>query len=135
MRWRPGATVSSAEQYFFNFGLGDLKGYDAIFAPQPTVASTDINPTIGNEIVQMNQIFELDGRLAGADVYGDIAPHGSNAFGVGFDTIAPTDANATTTFDSLVDGAAYPTADPVPMTISTVRWLSSSTPSMSGTTR
>jgi hypothetical protein len=106
----PGATVSSAEQYFYNFGVGDLKGYDAIFAPaQTAVAPTDINPTIGNEIVQLNQLYELDGRLAGADVYGDIAPHGSTLYGVGFDTIAPGDA--TPTFGSLVDGAAFPTGD------------------------
>jgi hypothetical protein len=105
-----GATVSSAEQAFFNLGLGDLKGYDAIFAPaQTAVAPTDINPTIGNEIVQLNQLYELDGRLAGADVYGDIAPHGSTLYGVGFDTIAPGDA--TPTFGSLVDGAAFPTGD------------------------
>jgi hypothetical protein len=104
----PTATVSSAEQYFYNFGLGDLKGYDAIFAPNATSLG-DINPTIGNEIVQLNQIFELDGRLAGADVYGDIAPEGSKAFGVGFDTIAPGDT--TPAFGSLVDGAAFPTGD------------------------
>ncbi len=107
----PNATVSSAEQAFFNLGLGDLKGYDAIFAPaQTAVAPTDINPTIGNEIVQLNQLFELDGRLAGADVYGDIAPHGSTLYGVGFDTIAPADT--TTAFDSLVFGAAGPSPDP-----------------------
>ncbi len=106
----PTATVSSAEQYFYNFGVGDLKGYDAIFAPaQTAVAPTDINPTIGNEIVQLNQLYELDGRLAGADVYGDIAPHGSTLYGVGFDTIAPGDA--TNAFGSLVDGAAFPTGD------------------------
>jgi hypothetical protein len=100
-------TVAGAAQYFFNFGLGDLKGFDAIFAPNPT-SFGDINPTIGNEIVQLNQLFESDGRVAG--VFGDIAPHGSNLFGVGFDTIDPADTNAT--FDQLVFGAAGPSMDP-----------------------
>ena len=70
---------TAAEQYLYNFGLGDLKGYDAIFAPTAT------GP-------------------------GDIAPEGSKAFAVGFDTISPTDLNST--FDSLVFGAAGPSVDP-----------------------
>jgi hypothetical protein len=98
---------TAAEQYLYNFGLGDLKGYDAIFAPTAS-GPGDIDPTIGNEIVQLNQLFELDGRLA--NVFGDIAPEGSKAFGVGFDTIAPADLNST--FDSLVFGAAGPSGDP-----------------------
>jgi hypothetical protein len=103
----PNATVTSAEQAFFNLGLGDLKGFDAIFAPTAS-GPGDLDPTIGNEIVQLNQLFELDGRLA--NVFGDIAPHGSNVFGVGFDTINPLDTN--TAFDSLVFGAAGPSLDP-----------------------
>jgi hypothetical protein len=103
-------TPQAAENYLINFGLGDLKGYDAIFAPNATSLG-DINPTIGNEIVQLNQLFELDARLTGdPDVFGDIAPHGSNVFGVGFDTIAPSDT--TTAFDALVFGAAGPSLDP-----------------------
>ena len=98
---------TAAEQYLYNFGLGDLKGYDAIFAPTAS-GPGDIDPTIGNEIVQLNQLFELDGRLA--NVFGDIAPEGSKAFGVGFDTIAPADLN--TTFNDLVFGAAGPSVDP-----------------------
>jgi hypothetical protein len=100
-------TPQAAEQYLINFALGDLKGYDAIFAPTAT-GPGDIDPTIGNEIVQLNQIFELDGRLAG--VFGDIAPHGSNVFGVGFDTISPTDTNPF--FNELVFGAAGASGDP-----------------------
>jgi hypothetical protein len=101
--------VTAAEQYLYNFGLGDLKGYDAIFAPAATTTPpTDIDPTIGNEIVQLNQLFELDGRLA--NVFGDIAPEASKTFGVGFDTINPTDLN--TAFDSLVFGAAGASGDP-----------------------
>jgi hypothetical protein len=100
-------SVAGAAQYFLNFGLGDLRGYDAIFAPAAS-GPGDIDPTIGNEIVQLNQIFELDGRIAG--VFGDIAPHGSNLFGVGFDTIDPADSNGL--FDSLVFGAAGPSTDP-----------------------
>jgi hypothetical protein len=100
---------TAAEQYLYNFGLGDLKGYDAIFAPAATTTPpTDIDPTIGNEIVQLNQLFELDGRLA--NVFGDIAPEASKTFGVGFDTINPTDLN--TAFDSLVFGAAGASGDP-----------------------
>jgi hypothetical protein len=95
----PDATVASAAEYFYNFGVGDLKGYDAILAPSATSIG-DINPTIGNEIVQLNNIFELDGKLAG--VYGDIAPHGSTAFGASFDTIPATDLN--TSFNDLVTG-------------------------------
>jgi hypothetical protein len=92
-------SVSGAEQYFYNFGLGDLKGYDAIFAPSATSVG-DINPTIGNEIVQLNNLFELDGKLT--DVYGDIMPHASTAYGVGFDTIPTSDLN--TSFNDLVTG-------------------------------
>jgi hypothetical protein len=99
--------ATAAEQYLYNFGLGDLKGYDGIFAPTAS-GPGDIDPTIGNEIGQLNQLFELDGRLA--NVFGDIAPEGSKAFGVGFDTIAPADTNSF--FDSLVFGAAGPSGDP-----------------------
>jgi hypothetical protein len=98
---------TAAEQYLFNFGLGDLKGYDAIFAPTAT-GPGDIDPTIGNEIVQLNQLFELDGRLA--NVFGDIAPEASKTFGVGFDTIDPSKLNDT--FTSLVFGAAGASGDP-----------------------
>jgi hypothetical protein len=105
----PDATVSSAEQYFFNFGLGDLKGFDAIFAPdQTTTAPSDIFPTEANEIVQLNNLFELDGKLA--NVFGDIVPHTAAGTNIGFDTIPTADLN--TTFDSLVFGAAGPSSDP-----------------------
>jgi hypothetical protein len=103
-------TVASAEEYFFNYGLGDLKGYDAIFAPNAADAG-DIHPTLANEIVQLNNLFELDGKLAG--VFNDIAPHAATPLegtGVTFDTIDPSNLNAT--FDSLVFGAAGPTDDP-----------------------
>lgn len=103
----PDATVSSAAQYFFDYGLGDLKGYDAIFAPSAT-SSGDIDPTLSNEIVQLNNLFELDGKLA--DVYGDIVPHTAVGTNVGFDTIPTGDLN--TTFNDLVFGAAGPSADP-----------------------
>lgn len=98
---------TAAENYLINFGEGDLKGFDAIFAPTAS-GPGDIDPTIGNEIVQLNQLFELDGRLA--NVFGDIAPEGSKAFGVGFDTINPADTNAT--FNDLVFGAAGSSPDP-----------------------
>lgn len=100
-------TVSGAYQYFLNFGLGDLKGYDAIFAPNATGAG-DILPTEANEIVQLNNLFELDGKLA--DVYGDIAPQTASGTNVGFDTIATGDLN--NTFNDLVFGAAGPSTDP-----------------------
>ncbi len=90
---------TAAENYLINFGLGDLKGYDAIFSPNAT-GPGDILPTEANEIVQLNNIFELDGKLAG--VYGDIVPHTAAGTNVGFDTIPTTDLNAT--FNDLVTG-------------------------------
>jgi hypothetical protein len=94
-------TVSGAEQYFFNFGLGDLKGYDAIFAPdQTTTAPSDIYQAEANEIVQLNNIFELDGKLA--NVFNDIVPNTSPTTNIGFDTIPVNDLNAT--FKDLVFG-------------------------------
>lgn len=103
----PDATVSSAYQYFLNFGLGDLKGYDAIFAPN-AAGPGDILPTQANEIVQLNNLFELDGKLA--NVFDDIIPNAAPGTNVGFDTIDPSNLNAT--FDQLVFGAASPSTDP-----------------------
>jgi hypothetical protein len=100
-------TPTAAENYLINFGLGDLKGYDAIFAPNATGAG-DILPTESNEIVQLNNIFELYGKLAGD--FGDIAPHTAVGTNVGFDTIAPADLNSS--LESLVFGAAGSSADP-----------------------
>jgi hypothetical protein len=100
-------TPQAAEQYLYNFGLGDLKGYDGDFTPTAS-GPGDIDPTISGEISSLNSLFELDGHLAG--VYGDIVPEGSKAFGVGFDTIPTGDLNAT--FNDLVTGAAGPSGDP-----------------------
>jgi hypothetical protein len=103
-------TPQAAEQYLYNFAFGDFKGYEAYFAPAfTTTAPTDIDPTLSAEIVQLNSLFELDGKLAG--VYADIAPIGDvPGTNVGFDTIAVGDLNAT--FNDLVFGAAGPTGDP-----------------------
>jgi hypothetical protein len=102
-------TPQLAEQYLYNFGLGDLNGYNADFTPAATTTPpTDIDPTISGEISSLNSLFELDGHLAG--VYGDIVPEGSKAFGVGFDTIPTADLSAT--FNDLVTGAAGPSGDP-----------------------
>lgn len=95
----PDATVASAAEYFYNFGLGDLKGYGAIFTPSATSVG-DINPTIGNEIASMNQLFELDGKLT--NVFADIMPNASSTYGVGFDTIPANDL--TPSFNDLVTG-------------------------------
>ena len=92
-------TVSGAATYFYNFALGDLKGDDAIFSPNAT-GPGDILPTEANEIVQLNNLFELDGKLAG--VYGDIVPHAAVGTNVGFDTIPVADLN--TSFNDLVTG-------------------------------
>jgi hypothetical protein len=102
-------SVSGAAQYFLNQGFGDLKGFDAIFAPNATGVG-DITPTLSNEIVQLNNLFELDGKLAG--VFGDIAPNTFSIPGVyvGFDTIDPDATNAT--FNDLVFGAAGSSPDP-----------------------
>jgi hypothetical protein len=56
----------------------------------------------------LQNTYNRHSRLA--NDFGDIAPEGSKAFGVGFDTISPTDLNST--FDSLVFGAAGPSVDP-----------------------
>lgn len=102
-------TPTAAEQYLLNFGQGDLQGYDAIFAPaQTATAPSDIYPTEANEIVQLNNLFELDGKLA--NVFGDIVPHTAANTNIGFDTIPVGDLNST--FDSLVFGAAGASPDP-----------------------
>jgi hypothetical protein len=103
-------TPTAAENYLLGFGQGDLNGYDAIFAPSATSAG-DIHPELANEIVQLNNLFELDGKLAG--VFGDIAPHAATVAegtNVTFDTIPVGDLNAT--FNDLVTGAAGPSGDP-----------------------
>ena len=100
-------TPQAAENYLFNFGVGDLKGFDAIFAPNAT-GPGDILPTEANEIVQLNNLFELDGKLT--NVFGDIVPHTMAGTNVGFDTIPVLDL--TKAFDSLVFGAAAPSTDP-----------------------
>jgi hypothetical protein len=101
------ATVASAESYFFNYALGDLNGYIANFTPAAQ-DSGDISPFLSTEIANLNQMFEFDGQLTGA--FGDIAPHASNVFGVGFDTIDPSKVNDA--FESLVFGAAGASGDP-----------------------
>ena len=100
-------SIQGAAQYFLNFAEGDLKGFDAIFAPNAT-GTGDILPTQANEIVQLNNLFELDGKLA--SVYGDIVPHTAVGTNLGFDTIPVEDLN--TTFNTLVTGAADPSTDP-----------------------
>jgi hypothetical protein len=93
--------ATAAEQYLINFGNGDLQGYYAEFAPaQTTTAPSDILQLESNEIVQLNNLFELDGKLA--NVYGDIVPHTAVGTNVGFDTIPTTDLN--TSFNDLVTG-------------------------------
>lgn len=92
-------TPQAAEQYLLNFGQGDLQGYDAVFSPNAT-GPGDILPTEANEIVQLNNLFEIDGKLAG--VYADIVPHTAVGTNVGFDTIPTGDLN--TTFNDLVTG-------------------------------
>jgi hypothetical protein len=102
-----GATVTSAAEYFYNFGLGDLKGFEGNFAPTAS-GPGDILPTEYSEITQLNSLFELDGKLA--NVFGDIAPNAAPGTNVGFDTIDPT--KLTSAFDSLVFGASAPSTDP-----------------------
>jgi hypothetical protein len=100
-------SIQNAALYFLDRAEGDLKGFDAIFAPNATGAG-DILPTQANEIVQLNNLFELDGKLAGA--YGDIVPTTAAGTNVGFDTIPTADLNST--FTSLVFGAAGASGDP-----------------------
>ena len=91
-------TPEKAAEYLYNFGLGDLKGYDAIFSPNAT-GPGDILPTEANEIVQLNNIFELEGKLTGA--FDDIAPHTAVGTNVGFDTY---EGSTNTSFNDLVFG-------------------------------
>ncbi|WIM89430.1 hypothetical protein PT015_08325 [Candidatus Mycobacterium wuenschmannii] len=102
-------SIAGAAQYFYNFGLGDLNGFDANFAPSAT-ADGGILPTISGEITSLNSMFEFDGRLA--DVYNDIVPNINSVPGIytGFDTIDPT--KVTDSFESLVFGAAGASGDP-----------------------
>jgi hypothetical protein len=102
--------ATAAEQYLINFGNGDLQGYYADFAPaQTATAPSDIYQLEANEIVQLNNLFELDGKLTG--VYGDIIPNvAPGTTNVGFDTIPTGDLN--TSFNDLVTGAAGPSGDP-----------------------
>ena len=68
-------TVTQAEQYFFNFGLGDLEGYYGIFAPATTAAAdaaaapaalVDLPAgTLTSEIAGENSLFQLEAALAG----------------------------------------------------------------------
>ena len=94
-------SATAAEQYLINFGNGDLQGYYAEFAPaQTATAPSDIYQLESNEIVQLNNLFELDGKLAG--VYADIVPNTAANTNVGFDTIPTADLN--TSFNDLVTG-------------------------------
>ncbi len=99
-----GATLSSAAQYFFNFGVGDLKGYLGDFgttansAASAMPAATDIGSTLTSEINGLNGLFGLDATLAGipsTDIIRGTGP-------LPFDTIDPSHTNSL--FDTLVFG-------------------------------
>jgi hypothetical protein len=103
--------VTGAEQYFLNFGLGDLEGYFGIF-PSSAASTAAAEPalvdplagTVASEIASMNALFESELALAGVPA-SDIAPHLPGTF----DTILPADVAAvqgtgTTPFDFLLYG-------------------------------
>jgi hypothetical protein len=107
--------VTGAEQYFFNFGVGDLEGYYGIFSAPAASAGAEpalvdpLAPTVASEIASMNALFESQLALAGVPA-SDIAPHLPGTF----DTILPADVAAvqgtgTTPFDFLLYGV-NPTA-------------------------
>jgi hypothetical protein len=96
-------TVTGAEQYFLNFGLGDLEGYYGIFPAPVAVAAAeavpaaaapivDITSTVNGEIASMNALFVSEVVLAG-DPATDVITHGANTF----DTISLIDAPHTGT--------------------------------------
>jgi hypothetical protein len=64
-------SATAAEQYFLNFGIGDLEGYYGIF-PAPVAAAADPAAvvdlpagTVASEISSENSLFQLEASLAG----------------------------------------------------------------------
>ena len=66
--------VTGAEQYFLNFGLGDLKGYFGIFpaadsadsaAAAPAAGGFDFNSLLTGEVHGLNSLFGMRRYLAG----------------------------------------------------------------------
>jgi hypothetical protein len=87
-------TVSGAEQYFLNFGSGDLAGYFGIFPPATeavagastaAVDPTFVTSTLDSEIASENSLFEFEALLAGDSA--DVTKGGAGVF----DTIDPSD--------------------------------------------
>ncbi len=103
------ATATAAEQYFLNFGTGDLEGYFGIFPASAASAAADpaavtpITSTVASEVAAANSQFQLDALLAGV-------PSTDYSVGPqGFDIINPADittvqGTGTTPFDYLVYG-------------------------------
>jgi hypothetical protein len=60
-------SVTAAEQYYLNFGLGDLEGYYGIFAAPASAAAAPVEITslVSGEVASMNAMFQLDALLAG----------------------------------------------------------------------
>jgi hypothetical protein len=101
-------TVSGAEQYFLNFGLGDLEGYFGIFPPAASAAAdpaaapiVDITSTVNSEIASMNALFVGEADLAGKGM--DVITHGPNTF----DTIPLADAPNTGTVPTILGYELY----------------------------
>ena len=98
------ATPTEAFQYFFNFGVGDLKGFFGDFGPAAdATASADstslLSSAFSSETDSLNKLFELGASLTGAT--GDIDTTGT------FDTIPVADltnAGAPTPFDYFLFG-------------------------------
>ena len=95
-------SVTAAEQYYLNFGLGDLEGYFGIF-PQPGASTAEIDPlasVVTGEVSSMNSLFQTEATLAGI-------PSADYTVGPqGFDVINPQDVafvqgGGTTPFDYL----------------------------------
>jgi hypothetical protein len=94
-------TVAAAEQYYLNFGLGDLEGYFGIFpsaaasgaADPAAVDPTVVASTLDSEIASLNGIFASEAALAGDTVI----THGANTF----DTVPLVDAPQTAPFTTL----------------------------------
>jgi len=97
--------VAGAEQYFLNFGLGDLEGYFGIF-PSSGASTAEVDPllpTVTSEVASMNSLFQGIALLTGV-------PSADYAVGPqGFDIILPGDVPAvqgvgTTPFDFAIYG-------------------------------
>jgi len=81
--------VAGAEQYFLNFGLGDLEGYFGIFPQSGASTAEIVDPlasTVAGEISSLNSIFDAGAALSGVPAT-DVTTNAA-----GFDVVPLADA-------------------------------------------